>query len=130
MLTLSIHGHPGFAYPYFSGFADERGGGEGKGYNVNYPLSETIDVADYIRTLRSALTRVREFDAKYFVVCLGLDTAKGDPTGTWNLKGRDFTEIDREIGRLKRPCLVMQEGGYNNRSTGVNVRSFFYGLQS
>jgi acetoin utilization deacetylase AcuC-like enzyme len=130
VLTLSIHGHPGFAYPYFSGFADERGEGEGKGYNMNYPLPETIDAADYIRTLRSSLTRVREFGPKYFVVCLGLDTAKGDPTGTWNLKSRDFTEIGREIGQLKRPCLVIQEGGYNNRSIGVNARSFFYGLQS
>lgn len=130
VLTLSIHGHPSFAYPYFSGFADERGEGEGKGYNVNYPLPETIDAADYIRTLQSALTRVREFGPKYFVVCLGLDTAKGDPTGTWNLKSRDFTEIGREISLLKRPCLVIQEGGYNNRSIGVNARSFFYGLQS
>ncbi len=57
VLTLSIHGHPRFAYPYFSGFADERGEGEGAGYNVNYPLPETIDAADYLKTLRTALAR-------------------------------------------------------------------------
>ncbi len=27
VLTVSIHGHPNFAYPYFSGFANERGVG-------------------------------------------------------------------------------------------------------
>ena len=27
VLTISIHGHPSFAYPYFSGFEEERGGG-------------------------------------------------------------------------------------------------------
>ena len=31
VLTISIHGHPSFAYPYFSGFADEVGEGAGKG---------------------------------------------------------------------------------------------------
>jgi acetoin utilization deacetylase AcuC-like enzyme len=35
VLTVSIHGHPNVAYPYFSGFADERGFGEGDGFNLN-----------------------------------------------------------------------------------------------
>lgn len=130
ILTISIHGHPSFAYPYFSGFADERGEAEGKGYNVNYSLPETIETADYLRTLQTALVRVRDFCPDFLVVCLGLDTAKGDPTGTWNLTGRDFTTIGRVIARLGMPCLVIQEGGYNNRSIGTNARSFFYGLMS
>ncbi len=130
VLTLSIHGHPRFAYPYFAGFADERGEGEGAGYNGNYPLPETIDAAGYLRTLRIALTRVRDFRATYLVVCLGLDTSKGDPTGTWNLTGRDFTAIGTEIGRLQTPCLVVQEGGYKTRSIGTNAKCFFYGVLS
>jgi len=130
VLTLSIHGHPRFAYPYFSGFADEQGDGDGVGYNVNYPLPETIDAEDYLRALRRAVKRVRDFSPTYLVVCLGLDTAKGDPTGTWHLRSRDFTTVGMEIGSLQRPCLVVQEGGYNSRSLGVNSRSFFYGLVS
>jgi len=35
VLTVSLHGHPRFAYPYFTGFADERGRGDGDGYNLN-----------------------------------------------------------------------------------------------
>jgi len=130
VMTLSIHGHPRFAYPYFSGFADERGEGEGAGYNVNYPLPESIGAEDYLKTLRIALARVRDFGATYLVVCFGLDTAKGDPAGTWNLTGRDFTSIGTEIGRLRMPCLVVQEGGYNNRSIGTNAKCFFQGLLS
>ena len=42
VLTVSIHGHPSFAYPYFSGFADEVGEGEGKGFNLNLPLREDV----------------------------------------------------------------------------------------
>ncbi|HOW56396.1 MAG TPA: histone deacetylase family protein [Smithellaceae bacterium] len=130
VLTISLHGHPSFAYPYFSGFADERGEGEGRGFNFNYPLPETIVVADYLHALRTALTRIRSFGANYLVVCLGLDTAKGDPTGTWNFTGRDFSAIGMEIGNLKMPSLIVQEGGYNNRSIGSNAREFFQGLLS
>ena len=130
VLTLSIHGHPRFAYPYFTGFANERGEGQGAGYNINYPLPEKIDAQDYLNTLRIALGRVREFSATYLVVCFGLDTSKGDPTGTWNLTGFDFKSIGTEIGRLEMPSLVVQEGGYNNRSIGSNARNFFYGLLS
>jgi acetoin utilization deacetylase AcuC-like enzyme/GNAT superfamily N-acetyltransferase len=128
VLTISIHGHPRFAYPYFTGFASDRGEGEGVGFNVNYPLPETIDAADYMKTLQHALARVRDFKPSFFVVCFGLDTAKGDPTGTWSLASKDFTAIGAEIGRLRMPCLVVQEGGYNNRSIGTNAKSFFYGL--
>ncbi len=128
VLTLSIHGHPSFAYPYFSGFSEEKGEGNGKGYNVNYPLPESIDVAEYLHTLRSALSKIRSFRPKYLIVCLGLDTSKGDPTGTWSLKGRDFREIGREIGSLGKSSIIIQEGGYNNRSIGSNARHFFFGL--
>jgi acetoin utilization deacetylase AcuC-like enzyme len=40
VLTISIHGHPSFAYPYFSGFTEEKGEGAGLGYNVNFPMPE------------------------------------------------------------------------------------------
>ena len=58
----------------------------------------------------------------------GLDTAKGDPTGTWPLLAKDFSDIGRMIGSLRLPTLVVQEGGYNTRNLGRNARSFFAGL--
>lgn len=128
VLTISIHGHPRIAYPYFSGFADEEGEGDGLKFNFNYPLPETITSADYLRALNSALGRIRDFKPTYLVVCLGLDTAKGDPTGTWNHTGSDFAVIGANIGKLRLPTLVIQEGGYNSRTLGTNARGFFQGL--
>jgi acetoin utilization deacetylase AcuC-like enzyme/GNAT superfamily N-acetyltransferase len=129
VLTVSIHGHPRFAYPYFTGFADEKGEGEGTGFNVNYPLPESIEVAAYLKTLDSALHRIRDFKPTYLVVCLGLDTAKGDPTGSWSLGVSDFAKIGKAIGQLALPTLVVQEGGYRTRSLGQNCRSFFMGIR-
>ncbi|WP_305042820.1 histone deacetylase family protein [Geoalkalibacter sp.] len=128
VLTLSLHGHPRFAYPYFSGFEDETGEGEGKGFNLNLPLPEQLDGAQYLEALDKALKRIRRFGPAFLLVCLGLDTAKGDPTGTWNLAARDFERVGRAIGALRLPTLVVQEGGYRNRVIGVNGRHFFLGL--
>ncbi len=128
VLTVSIHGHPRFAYPYFSGFSEETGQGPGDGFNRNFPLLEKVDGEKYRNVLRRALALVRDFNPTFLVVSLGLDPAKGDPTGTWSLQARDFTANGVLIGELGLRTVVMQEGGYLIRSLGVNARSFFQGL--
>ena len=128
VLTVSIHGHPNIAYPYFSGFADARGEGAGEGCNLNLPLPESVDGPRYRTALEKALAAVKRFDPDFLVVALGLDTASGDPTGTWSLGAADFEANGRMLGALGLPTLVIQEGGYRTRTLGVNARRFFTGL--
>ncbi len=128
VLTLSIHGHPRFAYPYFSGFAEERGSGDGAGFNRNYPLPELVDGPVYHKVLQRALHRIADFRPHWLVVALGLDTARKDPTGTWSLTPADLQTNGTMIGRLRLPTVVVQEGGYRSRSLGANARNFFVGL--
>lgn len=130
VLTVSIHGHPRFAYPYFSGFEDETGEAAGTGYNMNLPLTEQLASDQYLAALAKALKRIAKFRPDYLVVCVGFDTAKGDPTGTWEFTGEDFTQIGQAIGRMQLPTLMVQEGGYRTRSIGVNARHFFSGVWS
>jgi acetoin utilization deacetylase AcuC-like enzyme len=128
VLTISIHGHPRFAYPYFTGFKEESGAGAGEGYNLNMPLQEQVDGTRYHDALRKAVRRIVVFQAQFLVVPLGLDPAKHDPTGSWSLTTRDFLTNGRLIGELRLPTLVVQEGGYRIRSLGQNARAFFQGL--
>jgi len=130
VLTVSIHGHPSVAYPYFSGFEDEKGEGLGKGYNLNIPLPEVVNGLQYREALKKAINRIRRFKPIFLVVCLGLDPAKNDPTGTWLLTAGDFFENGKIIGELNLRTLIVQEGGYRVRSLGVNARHFFLGLAS
>jgi len=130
VLTLSIHGHPSFAYPYFSGFADEKGEGEGKGYNINLPLPEKVNGEAYCKTLALALKKITRFRPLFLVISLGLDTAKEDPTGSWILEAADFEAIGKMIGSLHLPSLIVQEGGYDTRVLGINATRFFNGLWS
>jgi acetoin utilization deacetylase AcuC-like enzyme len=130
VLTISIHGDPKFAYPYFTGFPDERGVNLGEGFNVNIALPEAQNGAQYRKALASALEAVSRFRPAFLVVSLGLDTAKGDPTGTWHLGAKDFEANGRLIAGLRLPTLVVQEGGYRIRTLGTNARAFFTGLAS
>ncbi len=128
VLTVSIHGHPSFAYPYFTGFSDEKGEDLGLGFNVNFPLPEKISFEYYTKTLNKALKLIRDFQPDYLVVALGLDTAKGDPTGTWDFLQTNFVTTGKLIGDLKIPILIVQEGGYRSQSLGLNARAFFNGF--
>ncbi|HEY9449162.1 MAG TPA: histone deacetylase family protein [Gemmatimonadaceae bacterium] len=129
VLTISIHGDPSYAYPYFAGFADERGEGAGDGFNHNYPLGENITDDEYLTTLERALEEVEAFDPRFLVLSLGLDIAKGDPTGAWAITTDGFERIGGAIAGLGLPMLVVQEGGYDTRVIGRNARSFLSGLQ-
>jgi acetoin utilization deacetylase AcuC-like enzyme/GNAT superfamily N-acetyltransferase len=128
VLTVSIHGHPSFAYPYFTGFRDETGIGAGAGYNLNIPLPEHLTPEQHRSAVAEGLRRVRRFRPAFFVVSLGLDTARGDPTGTWSNRARDFEQLGHMIGEQGYPTLVVQEGGYRVRTLGSNARHFFAGL--
>jgi acetoin utilization deacetylase AcuC-like enzyme/GNAT superfamily N-acetyltransferase len=129
VLTISIHGDPSYAYPYFAGFADERGEGAGEGFTHNYPLGENITDDEYLSTLEQALERVESFAPRYLVLSVGLDIAKGDPTGAWAITTEGFERIGGAIAGLGLPMLVVQEGGYDTRVIGRNARSFLSGLQ-
>lgn len=128
VLCISLHGHPKFAYPYFTGFADEIGEGPGYGYNLNIPLPEKLAPQDYLSALQKALNRIKEYDPAYLVVSLGLDTAKADPTGTWEHRAADFARLGQTIGAMNLPTLVVQEGGYRTQTLGINARHFFTGI--
>lgn len=130
VFTVSIHGNPTFAYPYFTGFADEKGEGAGEGFNLNYPLKESITGEEYLLYLKKALKEIKIFNPEYLVVSLGFDPAKGDPTGTWSLSASDFKNNGAEFGTLPYPILFAQEGGYKNRTLGTNARNFFEGYLS
>jgi acetoin utilization deacetylase AcuC-like enzyme/GNAT superfamily N-acetyltransferase len=128
VLTVSIHGDPSYAYPFFSGIAAEKGNGAGAGFNMNLPLPEDCSVDLYQETLVKALKRITAFKPDYLIIALGLDTAKRDPTGSWQLIAKDFHKNGTLIGAMDLPILVVQEGGYRTQTIGTNARCFFEGL--
>ncbi len=129
VLTVSIHGDPNHAFPYFSGFAAETGSGMGAGYNLNIPLPAESDETVYLPMLDKALRAVHKFKPDVLVVSLGLDILRGDPTGTFNIDPSSMGEIAARLNDLNLPLLIIQEGGYNLRGIKKGVAEFFNGLR-
>jgi acetoin utilization deacetylase AcuC-like enzyme len=116
----SLHADPADDYPYFSGFASERGAAEGEGTTLNRPLPPGTEWPAYADALTDALTAIADFGCDTLVVSLGVDTALED-ADSFQLTGDDFLRLGTAIGSLGRPALFVQEGGYCLDVIGRNV---------
>lgn len=124
VLTVSIHADPGSFYPFFWGYAEERGSGPGEGFNLNLPLPIGSGDGAFLEALERGLSAVREFGAEALVVALGLDAYEGDPLAGLNVTTAGFAAIARRIAALRLPTVLVQEGGYPNDALGTNLVSF------
>jgi acetoin utilization deacetylase AcuC-like enzyme len=130
VLFISIHGDPRAFYPFFSGYARERGEGRGRGTTMNFPLPEGCDGQEYRRVLeKKVLPAIRRFDPASFVLSAGFDTYREDPIGRFALETSEFELIGALLRRLDLPTVVVQEGGYCTEALGRNVVSLLRGLR-
>src|SRR3546814_9105804 len=102
-------------FPYTTLFRSK-----GAGYNVNLPLPETITPEQYREALQSALKRIERHGPAYLVVAFGLDTARGDPTGTW--RSEEHTSELQSLMRISYAvfCLKKKKKIYNITHTKTN----------
>ena len=128
VLFASIHGHPEDAFPYFSGYADERGEDEGEDATVNFPLRPGSGYEPWSEALDAALGRVRAFGAEALVVSLGVDAYREDPISFFRLDSDDFVDCGRRIATLALPTVFVMEGGYAIEAVGVNTVNVLEGF--
>lgn len=128
VLTVSIHADPNWKFPFFSGFANEKGKGEGEGKNFNYPMPKDTTDNQYQRVLETAIKKISSFKAEYLVVALGLDTHRDDPIGGFALTTNYYTKMATSIRSMGLPTAIIQEGGYNTKLLGTNVVAFLAGF--
>jgi acetoin utilization deacetylase AcuC-like enzyme len=128
VLYVSLHADPSRAYPFYVGWAGERGAGAGEGFTLNLPLPAGCTNADYLAALDTALERVAEHAAAALVVSLGLDTYGQDPIADFALSTDVYDEVGRRVASLGLPTLVLQEGGYFVPKLGENARTWLRGL--
>ena len=126
----SLHGHPEWSYPYFLGYDDERGEGEGEGFNRNCPLQPGTGATAWFAALETLLKDIQKFGPDALVISLGVDTYEGDPISHFKLKSDDFLRLGERIGREKYPSLFVFEGGYAVDDLGVNVANVLEGFEA
>lgn len=118
VLFCSVHQHPLTLYPG-TGFAEERGRGEGLGYTVNVPMAPFAGDEDYLAIFRhKLLPAFREFRPQFVLVSAGFDAHEADPLAMINLSRDAF---DRMLWGVKELALETcggklvstLEGGYD-----------------
>lgn len=127
VLTVSIHGDPANFYPFYTGYADERGSGRGEGFNLNLPLPPGAGKPQMMAALETAAAAIREFDAQAVVLALGYDAHQADPIGILRVQSEDFEDIGGAVRALGLPTLIVQEGGYAIEVIGDCLDAFLAG---
>jgi acetoin utilization deacetylase AcuC-like enzyme len=123
----SLHGDPDRVYPYFTGHADETGGGPGAGATFNQPLPAGTDDATYLAALERALDWLAGRHDGIVIVSLGVDTYGLDPICDFGLTTPVYHEVGRRVAATGARLVVLQEGGYHLGDLGENVRQWLRG---
>ncbi|MHC4693404.1 MAG: arginase family protein, partial [Planctomycetota bacterium] len=117
VMTISLHENPKVLFPG-TGFENEIGKGEGKGYCVNVPLPiGTYDEA-YMKAF-DAIARplIEAFKSDVIVIQLGADALAGDPLAHLYLTNNVYADIINYLLSLGTPILATGGGGYNVSNT-------------
>jgi len=129
--TISIHGNPKDAFPYFAGYASETGKGAGLGFNLNIPLERGVDGQGYLQTIDDhVLPALRHYAPDALVIAAGFDPYRLDPVGHFTLHRDDYHLLGERFGQLGLPTVVVQEGGYFADHLGQLVTRFLSGVRS
>ena len=129
VLFASLHGHPKTEYPYYLGYAEETGEGEGEGANLNYPLEQGTEWPAYAEALDDACARIDAYGPDALVISLGVDTFKEDPISKFKLESGHYPRIGEKIAALKRPTVFLMEGGYAVEEIGINAVGVLTGFE-
>lgn len=113
VLVASCHTDPSDYYPFFAGFADERGHGEGEGANLNVPLSPGAGDDAFLEGVRALADKVRAFGAEALIVSAGWDAHRDDPLSKLAVTTDAFPRAAGIVAALGLPTLILQEGGYS-----------------
>lgn len=117
VMTISFHQNPRTLFPG-TGFENEIGDGDGKGFCVNVPLPVgTYDEAYMMAYNAITPPLIAAFNPDCIVFELGADALAGDPLANLYLTNNVYVEIINSILSFNKPILATGGGGYNVQNT-------------
>ena len=125
---VSVHGDPNVLFPFYAGYADERGEGEGEGRNLNLPLPLKSEDPAWLGAIDQGMASIQAYAPKALLVSLGFDPFKGDPSSDLAVSTEGFRGAGERIGTYRGPVVLIQEGGYLVEKLGENLEAFLEGF--
>ena len=128
VLFVSVHADPSAFYPFFAGYAAERGAGAGEDANLNLPVALGEGNDAYIAAINDGCAKIRAFQPEAVLVSLGFDAYEGDPLSPLKVTSGGFAAAGKVIAALATPTVLIQEGGYDCQTLGQNLTAFLDGF--
>jgi len=131
----SIHQDPRTLYPG-TGFAEEVGHGEGKGYTLNVPMQPLSGDQAYLQVFNQKLLPLfSEYKPQFVLISAGFDAHEEDPLASMSLSRTGFDAMLQGMKRLaethcKGKLVSALEGGYNYDHLAACVSSHLSILRS
>jgi acetoin utilization protein AcuC len=117
VMTISLHQNPKTLFPG-TGFEDEIGEGDGKGYCVNLPLPVGTYDRAYVEAFDAVvMPLIGAFGPDVIVFELGADTLAGDPLAHLQLTNNSYVEMIDRLLSFDTPILATGGGGYHVENT-------------
>ncbi len=126
VLYLSVHQSP--YYPG-SGYVDEIGKEEGKGFNIPIPLPAQTGDDVYLESIRLFIPIIKEqFKPEIVAVSAGFDAHNRDPLGGLNYTQNAYYKTGKLLRKSFKNIFATLEGGYNPLWLDKCIRSFQDGI--
>lgn len=113
VLTISMHETGKMLFPG-TGFENEIGEGEGKGYCVNIPMPPYSDDELFVYAFSEVVPPlIGKFRPDVVVSQLGVDSFHADPLAHLNYTTNGFCEVVRKIKEFSPKWVALGGGGYD-----------------
>jgi len=123
----SIHQDPRTCYPG-TGFAQEKGSGEGNGYTLNCPMAPFSKDEDYLHVFNQMLMPAFEaYQPDFVLVSAGFDAHRDDPLAQIEITETAYEEMTRGLKQLAERfaqgrLVSVLEGGYDLQALARSVQ--------
>ena len=117
VMTMSFHESGKTLFPG-TGFPEEIGVGEGRGYSVNVPLPAGTGDDAYLAAFGElAVPLARTYNPDVIVLELGMDALAGDPLAHLALTNNAYAQVVETVMGFDKPILATGGGGYHPENT-------------
>lgn len=116
VLTISFHETGRTLFPG-TGFPEEIGEGEGKGYSINVPLAPYSTDDHYQAAFHEvAEPALAAFDPDFIILQVGADAHWEDPLAHLMLTSYGWLSLVQKVIALDKPLIGLGGGGYNQKT--------------
>jgi acetoin utilization protein AcuC len=113
VLTISLHEDGSYLFPG-TGFVEEIGLGQGRGYAVNVPLPPGMDDELFLEGFMAVVPPlVQAYQPDFVFTQLGVDSFHDDPLAHGQLTTASFSRVLQQLKALAPRWIATGGGGYN-----------------